>query len=203
MEILCRTVGLLAANCYILRNKHEAVVIDPGGDPEVIYPCIGDRTLRYVINTHGHYDHIAANNPLKARYDTTLACSSIDTQMLLDPDKNLSALVGARYISVAPDLLLSDGDTLNIGGETLEIIHTPGHTEGSISLHMGTVLFSGDTLFYHSIGRTDLPGGNLDMLRESITTRLYTLPDKTVVYTGHGESTLIGEEKRCNEWVRV
>lgn len=203
MQILCKTVGMLAANCYILRNKREAVVIDPGGDPEVIYPAIGDRNLRYVINTHGHYDHIAANNPLKARYDTTLACSEIDAGMLLDPDRNLSAMVGARYISVAPDLLLSDGDTLTVGGETLEIILTPGHTGGSISLRTGSVLFSGDTLFYHSVGRTDLPGGDLEELKVSITSRLYTLPDETVVYTGHGESTLIGEEKRYNEWVRV
>ncbi|MBN2325494.1 MAG: MBL fold metallo-hydrolase [Spirochaetes bacterium] len=203
MEILCRTVGLLAANCYILRNGDEAIIIDPGGDPQLLYPCIGDRVLLYVINTHGHYDHIAANNPLKARYDTRLACFETEAQMLFNPDKNLSAMVGARYISVAPDLLLSDGDTLNIGRETLEIIHTPGHTEGSISLRMGTVLFSGDTLFYHSVGRTDLPGGDLDTLRESIKTRLYSLPDETIVYTGHGESTMIGEEKRYNEWVRV
>ena len=161
------------------------------------------RTLRYVINTHGHYDHIAANNPLKARYDTTLACSGTDAPMLLNPELNLSAMIGARYISVAPDLLLSDGDTLSFGNEMLEVIATPGHTGGSISLRAGGVLFSGDTLFHHSVGRTDLPGGDLDALKKSILTRLYVLPEDTVVYTGHGEATRIGEEKRYNEWVRA
>ena len=202
MEIICKTVGMLAANCYIVRNDHEAVVIDPGGNPEVIYPCIEGRKLTMVLNTHGHYDHIAANNDLKARYDTKLACSSLDAEMLLDPDQNLSTMVGAPYISVAPDLLLKDGDSLRIGDQMLSVIFTPGHTVGSISLLMQNVLFSGDTLFYHSIGRTDLPGGNFEELRKSIIERLYILPEETVVYTGHGESTLIGEEKQYNEWVR-
>jgi hydroxyacylglutathione hydrolase len=203
MEIICKTVGMLAANCYILRNESEACVIDPGGNPEVIYPCIGDRRLLFVINTHGHYDHIAANNDLKARYDTKLACSEIDAQMLLDPDQNLSTMVGTPYISVAPDLLLADGDSLTVGQEALKIILTPGHTPGSISIVTDGALFSGDTLFYHSVGRTDLPGGSFEALQTSITQRLYTLQDDTVVYTGHGESTLIGEEKRYNEWVRL
>ena len=194
---------MLAANCYIVRNDSEAVVIDPGGNPEVIYPCIENRKLSMVINTHGHYDHIAANNELKSRYDTKLACSPLDAEMLLDPDQNLSTMVGMPYISVAPDLLLNDGDSVKIGNETLRVMLTPGHTVGSISILMGTVLFSGDTLFYHSIGRTDLPGGNFEELKKSITERLYRLPDDTVVYTGHGESTLIGEEKHYNEWVRV
>lgn len=203
MQIICKTVGMLAANCYIVRNSEEAVVIDPGGNPEVIYPYIEDRRLSMVINTHGHYDHIAANNDLKSRYDTKLACSSLDAEMLLDPDQNLSAMVGTPYISVAPDLLLKDGDSLKIGDETLKVILTPGHTVGSISILMGKALFSGDTLFYRSVGRTDLPGGNFDVLRESITGRLYTLPDDTVVYTGHGDSTLIGDEKQYNEWVSL
>ncbi|UCB46778.1 MAG: MBL fold metallo-hydrolase [Spirochaetota bacterium] len=194
---------MLAANCFVLRNDREAVVIDPGGNPEVILPLINERELLYIVNTHGHYDHIAANNDLKARFSTQLAVSKYDSNMLLNPDLNLSTMVDARYISVAPDILLDDGDKLAIGGESLEIIYTPGHTKGSVSIKMGQVLFSGDTLFYRSIGRTDLPTGSFDELENSIRTRLYVLPDDTKVYTGHGEATIIGEEKRYNEWVRI
>ena len=194
---------MLAANCFVLRNDREAVVIDPGGNPEVILPLINKRELLYIVNTHGHYDHIAANNDLKARFSTQLAVSKYDSNMLLNPDLNLSTMVGAPYISVAPDILLDDGDKLSIGDESLEIIYTPGHTKGSVSIKMGQVLFSGDTLFYRSIGRTDLPTGSFDELENSIRTRLYVLPDTTKVYTGHGEPTNIGEEKRYNEWVRT
>jgi hydroxyacylglutathione hydrolase len=203
IEIIAKTVGILAANCYILRNDREAVVIDPGGNPEVIIPLIEKRELLYIINTHGHYDHIAANNDLMSRFNTKLACCKHDAAMLLNPALNLSSMVWGPYISMAPDILLEDGDKLQIGNQQLEVIYTPGHTKGSVSIIMGKVLFSGDTLFYHSIGRTDLPTGSFEELEKSIRTRLYTLPDDTKVYTGHGEATIIGEEKRYNEWVRV
>lgn len=202
MEIITKSLGILAANCYILRNDYDALVIDPGGNPEVIYPYIEGRNLAYIINTHGHYDHIAANNDLKAYYDTKLACCKYDYDLLVNPELNLSAMVYAPYISIIPDILLDDGDIVNIGDDTLEIIYTPGHTKGSVSIKMGNVLFSGDTLFYHSIGRTDLPTGCFEELEQSIRSKLYILPDDTKVYTGHGEDTLIGEEKRYNEFVR-
>ncbi|HEB33236.1 MAG TPA: MBL fold metallo-hydrolase [Spirochaetes bacterium] len=194
---------MLAANCFIIRNENEAIVIDPGGNAEVIYPYIEERTLTYVINTHGHYDHIAANNDLKARYDTKLVVGSLDHELLLDPMLNLSATFDAPFISIAPDLLLSEGDTLQFDESLLEVIHTPGHTKGSICIKMGDTLFSGDTLFYHSIGRTDLPTGSYEELEKSIKTKLYILQDDTKVYTGHGEETIIGEEKTLNEFVRL
>jgi len=203
MEIIMRTVGILAANCYILRNQDEAVVIDPGGNPELIIPLIGKRKLAYIINTHGHYDHIAGNNPLKAHYDTKLLVSEEDYQMLFNPQMNLSIMVGSPFISMAPDVLLHDGDRIEFDNQTFEVLLTPGHTKGSICIKAGKHLFSGDTLFYHSVGRTDLPTGSIDELKRSILTRLYTLPDDTKVYTGHGEDTTIGEEKRYNEFVRA
>jgi hydroxyacylglutathione hydrolase len=202
MEIITRTLGLLTANCYILRNQDEAIVIDPGGDFNVIGPLIGKRRLRFILNTHGHYDHIAANNEIKSHYDTRLAIGEHDASMLLDPELNLSIMVDRPFISMAPDLLLRDGDTLQFDTKTIEVMYTPGHTIGSICFKMGTLLFSGDTLFYHSIGRTDLPTGSFPELEKSIRTRLYTLPDDTKVYTGHGEHTSIGEEKRFNDFVR-
>ncbi len=203
MELITQTLGILAANCYILRNDREALVIDPGGNPEMILPLIGKRRLVYIVNTHGHYDHIAANNDLKARYDTRLAVGEEDYPMLMNPELNLSLMVDAPFISIVPDIILHDGDTLLYEGRKLEIIHTPGHTRGSICIRLDNILFSGDTLFYHSVGRTDLPTGSSEDLKRSILTRLYTLPDETKVYTGHGEDTLIGEEKKYNEFVRA
>jgi hydroxyacylglutathione hydrolase len=203
MEIIARTLGLLAANCFILRNNEEAIVIDPGGDFDIIQPIIGRRRLLYVLNTHGHYDHIAANNELKARFDTCLAVGEHDAHTLLDPELNLSVMVDRPYISVAPDLLLKEGDRIPFENKNLEIIYTPGHTVGSICIQIGDILFSGDTLFFHSIGRTDLPTGSFSDLEKSIRNKLYRMPDGTKVYTGHGEDTVIGEEKRYNEFVRA
>ena len=203
MEVITRTVGVLSANCHILIKGDEAVVIDPGANPELIYPVIVRKKLVYIINTHGHYDHIGANNDLKSHFDTKLAVHKDDYEMLVNPDLNLSVMVDSQFISVLPDILLSDGDTLDFGGIKLKIIHTPGHTEGSICILTDNMLFSGDTLFYHSIGRTDLPGGNFEKLKNSIVNRLYTLDDDIIVYTGHGENTTIGEEKRFNEFVRL
>ena len=202
IQLISRTVGLLSANCHILRTDDEVVVIDPGGNAEVIYPLIGQRKLKYVINTHGHYDHIAANNDLKARFDTKLLIGEHDSDMLLDPELNLSAMVDRPYISMAPDVLLKNGDRIPFVGKYLEVILTPGHTKGSICLLLDNRLFSGDTLFFHSVGRTDLPTGSFSDLERSIRSRLYTLPDDTKVYTGHGEDTVIGEEKKYNEFVK-
>jgi glyoxylase-like metal-dependent hydrolase (beta-lactamase superfamily II) len=201
MEVIAKTLGILAANCFILRNDRDAVVIDPGGNPEVIMPVIGRRKLLYIINTHGHYDHISANNVLKAHYDTKLVVGRYDYEMLLNPSQNLSIMVDAPFISIAPDKLLQDGDTLPFDRTKLEVIYTPGHTKGSICLKVGKILFSGDTLFYHSIGRTDLPSGSFEELKSSIQNRLYELPDDTRVCTGHGADTTIGEEMKYNEFV--
>lgn len=203
MEIIKKVVGLLGANCYIIRNREYAIVIDPGGNPELIYPEIGNRQLLYIINTHGHYDHIGANNDLKARYDTRLVCHRVEYEVLLNPTLNLSEMVELPFISVVPDVLVNDGDILEIPGSTLEVLHTPGHTNGSISIKLGKALFSGDTLFFRSIGRTDLPMGSFNELEKSIKEKLYILPDDTMVYTGHGENTTIGEEKKYNEFVKA
>lgn len=202
MELIAKSLGVFAANCFILRTAREAVVIDPGGNPEIILPEIGSRTLRYVINTHGHYDHIAANNALKAHYDTRLAVSEEDHRMIMNPQLNLSVMVDAPFISVPPDLLLHEGDVLPLEEAEIRVMHTPGHTEGSICLLLGDVLFSGDTLFRFSVGRTDLPGGSEEKLRESVLNRLYTLPGHVRVHPGHGEPTTIGEEKLHNDFVR-
>lgn len=203
MEIIAKSLGILTANCFILRNEKEALVIDPGGNFEAIHPYIDQRKLTYIINTHGHYDHIAANNELKAHYDTVLAVGKYDYDMLLNPQLNLSCMVDIPFISIVPDLLLREGDIIRFEGKNLEILHTPGHTKGGICIKIENVLFSGDTLFYHSIGRTDLPTGSYEDLEKSIKSKLYTLPDETKVYTGHGEDTLIGEEKNYNEFVRL
>ena len=203
MQLIPKVLGIMSSNCYILRNEEAAVVIDPGGNPELIYPDIGKRKLLYVIDTHGHYDHIGGNNALKARYDTQLLVGKHDYTMLLNPQLNLSIMVDSPYISIAPDRLLEDGDSIPFDGTELQVIHTPGHTVGSICIKIKDMLFAGDTLFYHSVGRTDLPTGSAADLRNSIVQKLYTLPDETRVFTGHGEHTTIGEEKRNNDFVRM
>ncbi|RKX92754.1 MAG: MBL fold metallo-hydrolase [Spirochaetes bacterium] len=202
MKIITRSVGILSANCHIIIEDEGAIVIDPGGNPELIYPIISEKKLLYIINTHGHYDHIGANNDLKARFDTKLLIHKDDYEMLVNPDLNLSIMVDSQFISVLPDKLLEDGDELGFFDHKLEIIHTPGHTEGSICIKIGNFLFSGDTLFYHSIGRTDLPGGDFNKLKNSIKKKLYKLDDETLVYTGHGPNTTIGEEKKLNEFIK-
>jgi glyoxylase-like metal-dependent hydrolase (beta-lactamase superfamily II) len=203
MQLISKVLGMMASNCYVLRNDEEAVVIDPGGNPELLYPDLGNRKLLYIIDTHGHYDHIGGNNALKARYDTTLVVGKHDYTMLLNPQLNLSVMVDSPYISVAPDKLLEDGDSLPFDGTELQVIHTPGHTVGSICIKIRDMLFAGDTLFYHSVGRTDLPTGSSKDLQASILQKLYVLPDETRVFTGHGEHTTIGEEKRNNDFVRM
>ena len=203
MKIITKSVGILSANCHIIIEDDGAIVIDPGGNPELIFPELKGKKLYYIINTHGHYDHIGANNDLKAYFDTKLLIHKDDYEMLVNPELNLSVMVDAQFISVLPDVLLDDGDELEFFDHKLEIIHTPGHTKGSICIKIGKILFSGDTLFYHSIGRTDLPGGNFEKLKESIKKKLYILDDDILVYTGHGPNTTIGEEKKFNEFVKA
>jgi len=203
METVVHPVGLLAANCYILRTENEAMVIDPGGDTEIIVSEIGPRNLARILFTHGHYDHIAAGNELKERFSAPIAVHEADAGMITNPILNLSEMVGEPYVSAGPDIILHGGDIFRFAETQFKIIHTPGHTMGSVCILTGDELFAGDTLFFRSVGRTDLPTGSIDELRSSIITKLYTLPDTVRVYTGHGDDTLIGEEKKHNEFVRA
>ncbi len=206
MKILCLPVGPLQANCYLVAdNDGRAGVIDPGGDPDKIISAIEREgwVPEAVINTHNHIDHVAANRKIMEHYRIPLLIHRADAPGLRDPNLNLSALGFGRLDSPPPDRELDDGDEISLGSLRLQVLATPGHSPGSISLLCPAgngpgVVFTGDTLFAGSVGRTDFPGGSLDRLVSSIRDRLLILPDDTVVLPGHGERSTIGEEKRGN-----
>lgn len=192
-------VGEMQANCYIVGDDFtkEAFVIDPGGDHEEIKRTISGQGLKpkAIINTHGHGDHIMADGKL----GLPVWIHRLDADFLRDPSKNLSSAFGVMFKTCPADRLLEDGDLLSIGRYQLEVIHTPGHTPGSICLRGDNVVFTGDTLFYEGMGRTDFSYGSEEDILKSIKERLFTLDDECVVYPGHGSSTTIGHEKA--QWV--
>jgi hydroxyacylglutathione hydrolase len=199
------SVGELDTNCYILGDEKtkDGVVIDPGGDFDLIAENIEKLNLKikYIILTHGHIDHIQALTLLKEKTKAKVLIHSEDASILNDPLFNLSQFTGGEGSFSDPDLLLKEGDRVEFGGIKLEVIHTPGHTPGSISLYTDNVLFTGDTLFCEGVGRTDLPGASWEKLLNSIKQKLFTKPDDTEVLPGHGPSTTIGWEKENNPWI--
>jgi glyoxylase-like metal-dependent hydrolase (beta-lactamase superfamily II) len=161
-------------------------------------------TIKYVILTHGHGDHVGGVNAILAAHpDAKLAAGRDEAPILGDPGQNFTEYTIGRIETFTPEILLADGDELTVGDIPLTIIATPGHTIGGISIRVPGAVFSGDTLFCASIGRTDLPTGDFGTLERSIKEGLYTLPDETEVYPGHMEPTTIGYEKRYNGFVRT
>lgn len=199
-------VGALKTNCYLVYCKEtlECAVIDPGAEAEKIFSVISRKNLRptVIINTHGHFDHIGANKHIKDKYNIPLYIHSLDSKMSgLFQQLALSFLPGAKA-SPPPDKLLEDGENIEIGKSSLKVIHTPGHSPGSISLMGDGFLLSGDALFCGGIGRTDIPGGSLNDLQDSIKNKILVLPDETIVLPGHGHSTTIAQEKESNPFIR-
>ena len=195
-------VGPIMANCFIVgcEDTKQAVVIDPGDDADRILMALAKAELKakYLINTHGHFDHVGANKKMKDATAAQIAVHSDDESMLLDLS-NHAAMFGLGAENSPPaDIHLKDGDTITFGNITFEVIHTPGHSPGGICLYTPGHLFVGDTLFMGSIGRTDLPGGNYEELISSIKDKLFSLPDETTVLPGHGPGTTIGNEKNMN-----
>ncbi len=200
-------VGPIMANCFIIgcEKTRKAAVIDPGDDSSQILMKLAEHklTVEYIINTHGHFDHVGANRKLKEATGAKLVIHALDQSML----KVLSETSAAFGLSVEnsppPDQTVQDGDIIQFGEIILTVLHTPGHTPGGISLHTDGVVFVGDTLFAGSIGRTDFPGGDFDTLISSIKNKLYSLGDQVIVYTGHGPETTIGREKRSNPFASM
>ena len=160
-------------------------------------------TVKTIINTHGHFDHVGANKRMKDVTGAELLIHSLDAPML----SQLSAMAAAWGMSTEnsppPDRTIAHGEVVNVGGIALTVIHTPGHTPGGISLHAENAVFVGDTLFAGSIGRTDFPGGDFGVLKASIQEKLFILPDDVTVYPGHMGLTTIGREKRTNPFVGI
>ncbi|MCF8092955.1 MAG: MBL fold metallo-hydrolase [Desulfotignum sp.] len=199
-------VGPIMANCFILgcEDTKEAVVIDPGDDADRILMTLAKEalTVKYLINTHGHFDHVGANKRMKEATGAVLAIHPDDVPMLSELSRSAASFGLAAENSPEPDLLMHDKDTVTFGTINLQVIHTPGHSRGGICLYTKGHLFAGDTLFAGSIGRTDLPGGDYDTLIASIKQKLLILPEDTIVYTGHGPETTLMNEKRMNPFLR-
>lgn len=198
-------VGSLETNCYLVYCEEtlECAVIDPGAEAERIFPAISRKQLKPVVilNTHGHVDHIGANRDIKEKYDIPLCIHALDSPMLGKAQQSeLSFFLGAKE-SPPADSFLQNGDTVKIGKTSLRVIHTPGHSPGSVSFLGKGFLLSGDTLFWGGVGRTDLPGGSWTDLENSIKTKILTLPEETIVLPGHGPSTSVAEEKGSNPFI--
>jgi glyoxylase-like metal-dependent hydrolase (beta-lactamase superfamily II) len=179
------------------------VIIDPGDEPQKILAQIKDGSKPVsIVNTHGHPDHVGANAPLAQKFKLPIYIHQEDAGSLSPVRMSLANVyTGLSAKASQPSHLLAGGEEIRFGNNFLKVIHTPGHTRGGICLYIPGHLFSGDTLFYEEVGRTDLPGGSDEALIKGIKEKLFILPPGTVVYPGHGPSTTIGHEKEYNPWV--
>lgn len=198
-------VGVFQTNCYLVGcpETKEAMVLDPGGE---VLPILERAralglTIQSVVNTHGHYDHIVGNAELVRRTGAELLIHEQDAPRLYAPEYDFSLLLGLRRERSEPTRLLRAGDTVGVGTLSFRVLHTPGHTPGSICLLGHGALFSGDTLFHLGVGRTDLPGGDMEALMRSLEEVLFPLDDDLIVYPGHGPETTLGYEKQHNPFL--
>jgi len=206
MQIDYLILGGYQTNCYVLRKNDAAqncLIIDPGLDAEELLEFLDEQKLNPVaiVLTHGHIDHIAGVAALRNRFsEIKVYIHNLDAEMLAEPVNNLSAMTGSAFVTEPEDVSLKEGDIIDLADVKLLVLHTPGHTPGGISLYskQDGVVFVGDTLFADSIGRTDFPGGSMSQLLASVREKLFTLPEETKVYPGHGPATTIAAEKAHN-----
>ena len=195
--------GVMGINCYIIQDEEtkETMVIDPGGSYEKIEEMLNviEAKLKYIVFTHCHADHISEAQQVKDNFGGKILVHRFDEEGLGDPQINLSTHIGLGAVTVKEDARIDDGDILHIGSLEFKVIYTPGHTVGSISLYCEEekMLFSGDTLFRGSWGRTDLPTSSIEQIMDSITNKLLKLPEDTIVYPGHRKIDII-KRRRTN-----
>jgi len=203
MKVL--VVGSLGVNCYILHAEghDEAVVIDPGGSEEAVWMHISAEglVLKAILNTHAHADHIGAVDFLREKTGAKFYIHEADAPMLLDARKNLSTFMGMPIVTKPADVLLKGGEVLDICHMKFTVLHTPGHSPGGVCYLMEDRVFSGDTLFAESVGRTDFPCSSAKDLMTSVREKLLVLPDEIKVYCGHGPETTIGHERKYNPYI--
>jgi glyoxylase-like metal-dependent hydrolase (beta-lactamase superfamily II) len=199
-------LGSVSTNCYFLKNKEtkEILIVDPADAPGKIERKVSemDGTVAGILLTHGHFDHILAANAVQEKYGVKIYACKEEQQMLEDASVNMTAQI-RRACQLKADVWLDDLDVFEVAGFSIQMIHTPGHTKGSCCYYLKDegILFSGDTLFYGSVGRTDFPGGSTAEIVRSLHRLVDSLPEDTEVFPGHDASTTIGYEKRYNPFV--
>ncbi len=207
MKLQTLVVGPFEVNCYLYWDERSAsgVVIDPGGEENTIEKAVAAAGFqpRAILLTHGHGDHIAAVGALKERWNIPLYVGKGDKELLRTPSELVSSFYGKQVTAPPPDRLLSDEEVVSFGTFSFRVLATPGHTPGGVCYldEREGILFCGDTLFWGSIGRTDLPGGSYEQLIASITDKILTLPDSIVCYPGHGPKTTVGAERVNNPFL--
>lgn len=202
MKIKVLAMGSIGTNCYVVSDDAgNAAIIDCDGDPRPLFFYISEHNLKptHILLTHGHYDHIGAVKAVKEQYGCKVVAGKDEIRVLTNPDVNCSIYSGSA-ITIMPDELVSDGDSVTIGEMKFQVLFTPGHTEGSLCYIFEDTIFSGDTLFQGSCGRTDLPTGDWSAILSSLK-RLRDLPGDYTVYPGHGPSTTLGIERSSNPFM--
>ena len=201
MNLVCLKHGIFDSNSYILYEGKKGVLIDAGVNNIISKIDELGISLQYIILTHGHIDHIYNACDIRDKTGAKIIAHQDEVYLLKNPVANCSYFLGNVERVLTPDILVKDNDILDIFENDIEIIHTPGHTAGGISIKYNDILFSGDTLFRESVGRTDLETGNMKALKDSLINKLFNLKEEIIVYPGHGESTTIGFEKSNNIFV--
>ena len=207
MKITKLEVGVASANCYIVENGESAIVIDPGFfEPELDkYVTENEGKIKYILLTHRHFDHVCGVSELKRLTDAKVVIHSLDECGLYSDTDNLSTLCNGLYPKVdttfRADILVSDGFELSVDGMNIKVLHTPGHSKGGVCYLINDVLFSGDTLFEGTVGRTDFPGSSMIELKASLKRLVDTLDFETEIYSGHGNKTTLGRERAYNPFL--
>lgn len=208
LSMLIKTLGMVSTNCYLIMNeeKKEAVIVDPASHGNVIEGILNAKELtpKAILLTHGHFDHIGAVEELRKTYPEIMVyANELEEEVLNKPEWNLSKALGGKSESIQADVYLKDGEILELLGNQITCISTPGHTMGGMCYYFKDMnwLISGDTLFEASVGRTDFPTGSAGTLVASIKDKLFLLPEDTLVYPGHGAATSIGFEKQSNPFL--
>ncbi len=202
MEIKCLPLGDFGANCYLVKTNFAALVIDPFSADQRVLGFLNENSglEKYVLLTHFHFDHILGANEIRKQTGAKIVIGEKDAIGLIDPTLSLSAMVGVKQELFTPDITLADNQTLNLKDTYITALHTPGHTEGSVCYILENVMFSGDTLFKQSIGRTDFPTGSAANMKASLN-RLKGLEKDYIIYSGHGEATTLFAEIKNNPYL--